>query len=287
MPILPFMRHAASAAAKRARFALWRATGAVRSSPLTGTAPVAVSLTSFGPRIPDVDLVIESIGSGYTRPRRLVLWLSESDLSRPLPRRLLRLQRRGLEIAACPDYRSHKKYYPYAVEAERIELPLVTADDDVHYGRDWLAGLVRVSAAHPDDVVAYRSKEMTFDREGRVRPYDSWPMRASTEASSRVFNTGVAGVLYPVAVLEEARRHGTAFMDHCPDGDDLWLHRCTLRAGAVSRQVRARALDVPGIPGAQRVSLMSANIEQGGNDRQLRATYSDADLAAIRDDPRA
>ncbi|WP_461513615.1 glycosyltransferase family protein [Rathayibacter agropyri] len=287
MPVVPILRHAGSAMLKRCRFLLWRATGSLRTGSLLGDAPVVVSLTSFGLRIGSVDLVIEAIGAGTVRPRRLILWLSEADLLRPLPPRLLRLRRRGLEIIGCPDLKSHKKYYPYAVERAEIALPLVTADDDVYYPRDWLEGLVRSHKEHPTDVLGYRSKEIRFDDAGRILSYQEWPLRRSAQPSFRVFHTGMAGVLYPIAVLEEARRHGTSFMDVCPGGDDLWLHRSTLRAGAVPRQVGERALELPGIPGAQRVSLMSANLDEGGNDRQFHATYSETDVDAIRSDVRA
>ncbi|KKM47011.1 hypothetical protein VT73_01095 [Rathayibacter toxicus] len=263
---------------------MWRASGWLRNASVLGDAPVVVSLTSFWPRIAGVDLAIESIAAGTVRPRRLVLWLCDSDIAAGLPRRLRRLERRGLEIIGCPDYRSHKKYYPYAIERDQIAFPLVTADDDAYYPRDWLEGLIAAHAEHPNDVLAYRSKEIRFDDHGGILPYRSWPLRTSTAPSYRVFPTGVAGVLYPLAVLEEARRHGTSFMELCPHADDLWLHRSAVRAGVAPRQVHECAVDVPGIPGAQRVALMTSNTEAGGNDRQFRATYSFSDCEAIRGD---
>ena len=270
------------ALAKRARIAgLW-VSAVLGTSRVVGDVPVVVSMTTYGHRVPAAGIALESIARGRRRPERLVLWMAPADLARPLPLALRALRRRGLEIIACEDYRSHKKYYPAAMEHDEILRPLATADDDALYPADWLDGLWRAHTAHPQNVVGYRSKVIGFDAEGKVRPYAEWRMNESDGPSCRVFMTGISGVLYPVAVLEEARRHGTAFMELCPFADDLWLHRSAIRAGCPPRQVSRRARDFPGIPGTQRTALMRLNVDRNANDTQLAQTYTEEDLAAIR-----
>ena len=74
---------------------------------------VVVSLTSFGKRIYDVHLAIESIMQGTVKPNRIVLWLSEEEFKgKPLPRMLEMQKARGLQVEFCEDIRSYKKLIP-------------------------------------------------------------------------------------------------------------------------------------------------------------------------------
>lgn len=271
------------AATKRLRIAFWWVGSPLFRAPLTGGMPVVVSLTSYRQRIPTLFAVLESIGAGECRPQRLVLWLAHDEVERGLPRTLRNLTRRGLEIKACDDYRSHKKYYPYATENVTIPLPLVTADDDVLYPRGWLNGLFEAHRKHPSSTVGYRGEIVGFDEGGAVLPYQEWGRAASAAPSFRLQLNGIGGVIYPIPVLEEARRYGTTFMKLAPRADDLWLHRSALRTDAVPRLVSADVVDFPAIPGSQRSSLMSTNI-QAGNDEQFAALYSENDIMKIFDD---
>ena len=274
------------AATKRVRIAAWRLSARVRTRSLLGDTPVAVSLTSYGHRLSSVFATIESIGAGEARPQRLILWLTPDEIAAGLPRTLRELERRGLEIIACEDYRSHKKYYPYATENEEIALPLVTADDDVLYPRTWLSALYAEHLAHPLHTIGYRGEVIAFDDEGHVLPYQKWRAASSTTPTYRLVLNGIGGIIYPVPVLLEARRHGTAFMEECPRGDDLWLHRSALRAGFAPRQLFDAPVHHPAIPGSQKTSLMSSNIP-GGNDEQFARTYRPEDVDAIREDRRS
>ena len=73
-----------------------------------------VSLTSFGPRLEKIWLGIESLLRQEVKPDRIILYLTASQVSdiESLPKSLLKLRNRGLEIVLCPDnIRSHTKYY--------------------------------------------------------------------------------------------------------------------------------------------------------------------------------
>jgi hypothetical protein len=100
-----------------------------------------VSLTTYGKRIEKVYFTVESIARGVVRPSRLILWIDEETLLINLPATIRRLQRRGLEILLCKDFGPHKKYYPYVQSQQTFDTPLVTADDDMFYPRDWLKQL--------------------------------------------------------------------------------------------------------------------------------------------------
>lgn len=272
------------AATKRVRIAWWWVGAGARRRSLIGDTPVVVSLTSYGHRLSTVFATIESIGAGEVRPQRLVLWLAQDEIDRGLPRTLRALQRRGLEIKGGEDFRSHKKYYPYAVESETIPLPLVTADDDVLYPRRWLKDLFDAHRRSPKSTIGYRGEIIGFAEDGTVLPYRLWQKASSAAPTYRLQLNGIGGVLYPVAVLEEARNYGTTFMQLCPRADDLWLHRSALRAGYAPRQLTEVPVDHPAIPASQKTSLMSTNVEHG-NDEQFSRLYSPDDLAKILADP--
>jgi hypothetical protein len=83
------------------------------------------------------------------------------------------------------------------------------------------------------------------------------------------------------------KRAGTAFEECCPKGDDLWLHVQALRAGYKVRQILPALpyLSFQPVPGATQNALSYKNVTYGdGNDRQVKATYTEADVRLISTD---
>lgn len=275
------VRKITTAASKRIRVAGWWLTAAARRGPVTGDAAAVVCLTSYGHRIATVFATIESIAAGSVRPRRLILWLSHDELARGLPRSLQALERRGLEIRGCEDFGAHKKYYPYAISRRDEDLPLVTADDDVFYPNRWLETLLDRHRTFPRSTIGYRGEVMCFLPDGHVAPYATWPLADTASPNLRLVLNGVGGVLYPPTVLAEASRYGTQFLEECPRGDDLWLHRATVRSGFSPRQVFDAPVHHAAVPGSQRSALMATNVP-GGNDDQVSLTYRESDLEILR-----
>ena len=73
---------------------------------------IIVSLTSYGRRLQDVSLTIESIMQGTMKPNRIVLWVDRQWQNKRMPISLQRQQQRGLEIEYCKDIRSYTKLVP-------------------------------------------------------------------------------------------------------------------------------------------------------------------------------
>jgi hypothetical protein len=245
-----------------------------------GEEDVVVSLTTYGPRLAGVGATIESIAAGRARPRHLVLWLDDAESFDRRPATVRRLQRRGLTVALSPDYGPHKKYYPALGVALDAGRPLVTADDDILYPRSWLERLMVAHRAHPEVVSCYRANVVTLAGD-RVAPYDDWPRCHSTEPSLAHFATGVAGVLYPTAMLEHLRQHGTAFVERCPRADDIWLHWVALRHGIQVRQVSRTPRHFPLLPGTQGQSLALENVVHRGNDVRIAELYDTEAVEAL------
>ncbi|WP_460511805.1 hypothetical protein [Frigoribacterium salinisoli] len=221
---------------------------------------------------------MESIGHGTVKPRRVLLWLDEDQFSLPRPSVLRRLERRGLEVCLAADLGPHKKWFGVVDgRNEHDDLPLVTADDDVFYARDWLRALVDAHVREPHSVMAHRVRRLRFDGTD-LAPYSTWRMAPSGSRSFANFSTGVGGALYPPAVLAALAKGGLAFLTCAPRADDVWLHATSLRAGVPTRHVlgRGTAMIVP-VRGAGGGGLLDSNVGGGGNDDQIRATYGAQD----------
>lgn len=249
---------------------------------LIGDHPVVVSLTSYGARVMDVSIAIESIGRGQVRPCRLILWIDDPAVLADVPPDLRKQQERGLEILPTEDYGPHKKYLPYVASIANHRLPLVTADDDVIYPRGWLRELMTAFEQTPDAVVCYRANVVQLEN-GRIGPYASWPRCRTTSPSVRHFATGVSGVMYPPAMLDELARRGRAFERTAPRADDVWLHWVALQMRRPVRQLSSRPRHFPFIPGSQTAGgLVLENVRASGNDEQIAALYTDDDIAVLR-----
>ena len=252
--------------------------------PVVGAGGPVVSLTTFGARLAEVYLTIESIGLGTLLPERLILWLQDEETFKKRPDSIKRLEARGLEVCLTQTYGSHSKYFPYLQSVDTFKTPLVTADDDVLYSRWWLAGLASASLEDPGLVNCYKARVIHLGA-GAVKSYFDWTDCDNTEPSIRHFATGVAGAIYPAAFLPRLKQAGDAFLALCPQADDVWLHANALRAGLRIRQISRKQVDFPVIPGTQTSGLFQTNIWLGRNDEQIKKTYTPQDIALLAGSP--
>jgi hypothetical protein len=255
----------------------------VSSRPLVDARnATVVSLTSYSTRLRSVHLTIESIGRGSVRPGRIILWVDPDVVVDDLPVELQRLRRRGLEIASSPGrYGPHTKYFPYVMSEAPHDALLVTADDDSLYPRWWLASL-QEAAAGSEDVVCFRAHRVGFDPDGGLAPYNSWSPVTETGPSPLNFATGVSGVGYPPAFLNELQALGDAFADTCAKADDVWLHYAAVRGGRRIRQLGPRPRKFPEVLSTQVMALHRGNTGQAANDAQIAATYSADVIETLR-----
>ncbi|WP_230673594.1 hypothetical protein [Rathayibacter sp. Leaf248] len=276
--------HPASLAFRVELLALDLANRFSRRSVVDPDGEVVVTMTTHGERIRRVHVALESIARGDARPARLVLWLDDPALAADLPPALQRLRRRGLEVRLVDGYRVHTKYYPHLLSGRAGERDLVTSDDDIVYPRTWLRGLLDARSRYPrETVLCYRAHRVGLV-DGAVAPYTSWRPVDDTRASFDVFGTSVSGQLFPRALMEEVARHGDAFREIAPDADDIWLHVRAVDAGYRIAQIEPRAQLFPFVPRTQQTGLYLVNYWDGGNDRQARASYTEAVTARIRED---
>ncbi len=240
-----------------------------------------VCVTSHGYRLRHVHLALESIAAGDLRPSRLILCLDEDEKERSVTRSIRRLQARGMEILYGPRCGPHQKYLAYVQQAGTLERPLATGDDDVLYPRHWLTGLMSAHRTMPQAIHCYRAHRISLCDEG-LAAYRLWPPCTDTHPSLLNFATGVSGVIYPAQFQQWLKTQGRGFETCSPTADDIWLHVNALRCGVPVAQIQAEPVHFVGAPGTRQGALHRHNVSDGGNDQQLRATYTPQDLGRLQ-----
>ncbi len=239
---------------------------------------LVVSLTSFGKRIHDAYLTIESIMQQSLKPDKIVLCISSEDFSEQmLPETLKLQQKRGLEILFCKkDLGPYTKYH-YTLQKYPNSL-LITVDDDFLYPIDTIDQLYKSFLQFPNTVHCHRGHKITFNDNGEINPYKQWDWsRNDTSPSKLIFPTGVGGVLYFPGCFDPEIANQEAFLELAPGADDVWLKAMSLKKGTPCRVVpghRHFMTNFLTIEGSQETSLKRRNKQTShGNDQKIKAVF--------------
>lgn len=245
--------------------------------------PLIVSLTSFGQRIHDVFLTVESLFQQSLKADKVVLWLSADEFNEEnLPAVLKKQRERGLEIHfVVEDLGPYTKFY-YALERYPDAL-LVTVDDDILYPLDLLDQLYSAHLREPNKIHCGRAHRIAVDQNGTLLPYKQWWRHSNeSESSLLVMPTGVGGVLYFPGCFDPEVTNKSAFKRLAPRADDVWLKAMSLKRGTECSVIAQRGewmLRNPIIFGSQDVSLKRRNKGAAlGNDQQIAAVFNEYQL---------
>jgi hypothetical protein len=254
----------------------WLRKAPVRSrSKHTLPGHLIISLTSYPPRFPSLDLAIRCLLDQSARPDLIVLWLTSEDALH-VPASVARLQSDLFQIRTVEtDARSLNKLVPAL--AAFPDSFIVTADDDIHYPRDWLSGLIDANRRYPNQILCRRAHRIRVV-DGRILPYRQWDRDiAAEESHPALFPTGVGGVLYPPHAMPPETMDVQTFLRLCPTGDDIWIYFAATRAGRLFRRVGPH----PRLRfwlHSEAAGLYHANVLQHGNDKQIAAMVSEFGL---------
>jgi hypothetical protein len=195
---------------------------------ISSSERVIVSLTSFPARIDRLWLVIESLLRQTYKPNKIILWLATSQFPNvdALPKKLLFLANRGLEIIFTDeDLKSHKKYY-YAFEKFPNDI-IITVDDDVFYNSHIIEYLIHSHTNYPDCICCNHASKITF-KDKNLMPYLQWQsLEKASGPANNIFPIGVGGILYPPKILHGEVLNKKVFMENCKTADDVWLNAMT------------------------------------------------------------
>ncbi|GHT38672.1 glycosyl transferase [Bacteroidia bacterium] len=228
-----------------------------------------VSLTTFPARIDTVWITIETIFDQTILPDRIILWLGEEQFPEgivTLPKKLLSLQQRGLEIKFRKNLISHTKYF-YAIK-ENPEAIVITVDDDLFYPHDLMRILLNLYKQYPHDIISTSAQEINDDF---FLPQSKWNTPHFNHINHKIAKCrilGVSGVLYPPNSLH-LDVFNIELMKICPWADDLWLTIMAVINGTkiVRYEFRSNPLC---IKNTQKFSLWKGNrsVQKLSNDDQ-------------------
>lgn len=228
---------------------------------------VIISLTSFPARIKNVWMTCATLLNQDVENIHVVLWLSKEQFPNgkdKLPKKLLKLREKGLDIRfVADDLRPHKKYY-YALK-EFPDNIIVTVDDDILYSPKLVSSLINSHLKYPDCVICNRGIILKRDL------YKNWKSnKIFGEKRSEIMPTGIGGVLYPAHIFDDTPIHDIeAIKQTCLNGDDLWLNFMTrIREHKVVQTGFKTGLVT--ILSSQDSALYKKNVGEDRNDQQIR-----------------
>lgn len=191
---------------------------------------IIVSLTTYGRRLEEVHLTIESIMCGEFLPNKIILCLEDGLKGEQLTAGLKRQLKRGLEIVYYKDIRSYKKLIP-TLQNHPKDI-IITIDDDVFYSSHLLKNLISSYQKDKHHIYANRVHEIILDEKMMPQKYLMWNMNVTDQKYSfRFMQTGVGGVLYPPGSLASEVFNEDVFMKFCKFGDDIWFYAMGLLNG--------------------------------------------------------
>ena len=237
---------------------------------------IIISLTTYGKRLQEVWLTIESLMQQTRRADKIILWLGEEDYKKPLPAALEIQKQKGLEIRKCKDTGSYTKLIPALKEYP--DSIIITVDDDALYDCELIDRLYQSYISNPTAIHAARTHVMIFDEQGNLKNYNNWKWWSSeTNNPKHLFFTGVGGVLYPPDSLDKEVFNEENFLKLSPKADDVWFNAMALKKG--TKVVKINTKDPKGEDfitneNVQDIGLKFHNtLENNGNDIQIKAVY--------------
>ena len=223
---------------------------------------IIISLTSHPPRIRSTHLTVQTLLQQDMKPDRVILWLAKEQFPCPekLPKKLLRLQKYGLEIRWYHDIRSYKKLVPTLKEFP--DAIVVTVDDDIYYSRDMLRVLVEEHQKHPNEIICHAVTHPILGEDGKLHinpnPGD---YRGTSSYANKML--GCAGILYPANLLDYEIFNEKLFMTEAPTNDDIYFWAMAVKKGTKIRLAQ-KAISNPWMTDAEnqlQTSLGIYNLE--------------------------
>ncbi len=234
---------------------------------------IIVSLTTFSDRIETVWITIATMMNQTYKPKRIILWLAREQFAgeEALPHKLLRLKKRGLEIAFCEDLKPHKKYF-YTMEKAPDDY-VVTIDDDVIYPENHLEQLWETHLKFPNAVCCQYAHKIAYEENGQIAAYEKWTnsWKEYEKPTFQIMPVGCGGVLYPPHVLSDELFNKEAIKELCPVMDDLWLKSMAVLKGTKAVLCSRGSLIYFDIIGTRKSGLQHSNAGEKKNDVAMKA----------------
>jgi len=121
----------------------------------------------------------------------------------------------------------YRKLLPTLQLAGKDDL-IVTADDDIVYGKFWLKRLIEVYRENPGTIVCCRARKMKRNFYGEWQNYRNWPLLKSKSCGLCILPTGGGGVVYSKEKLDSNFLFDQKYLELSPTSDDLWFKMASM-----------------------------------------------------------
>lgn len=259
-----------------AALALNRSESGLNKNPRT--EKIIVSLTTFGNRLLDAFMVVESLMQQSLKADKIILWLSREEYEgKNLPIILEKQKEFGLDVCFCNENKSYNKIIP-TLQRYPNDL-IITVDDDFIYPFNLIETLYESYINEPQYIHCHRAHLIRFDSKNKLMPYLSWEWETNeTAPSHKIFPTGVGGVLYFPGCLDNDVTKTELFKQLCPRADDVWLKIMALKKGTKAKKVPYNvhwdeSVSIPESQGESSLWMYNnaQKHQETGNDKQIRA----------------
>jgi len=130
--------------------------------------------------------------------------------------------RRDIELQWVENTGPYRKLMPLYRTATDDDV-IVTCDDDVIYGPEWLSSLMQTAKAHPNAIVCGRARRPAKNPLGRRKSYLIWQVVPLGSSGSDLLPIGIAGVVYRKPLLDPGIMLSDDYKTLAPKQDDLWF----------------------------------------------------------------
>lgn len=226
---------------------------------------IVVSFTSIPSRLKKVHITVRSILNQELQPKKIILWLNESD-KQYVPKSLLKLEGAIFSIKYVALNCPHIKLV-YALEHFPQDC-IVTCDDDFIYDKNWLKRLSEEHKKQPNTIIALKVRQIQFDNKNKLLPYRSWHL-SNIKNNKTILAIGSEGVLYPPKAFLPIATDSELFLKLTPKADDLWFKAMAIINNTHITIAKNPPKEPIPVFGTQEISLKKANVGQNQNVKQM------------------
>jgi hypothetical protein len=123
---------------------------------------------------------------------------------------------------------SYRKLLPALDYAEEEDL-IITVDDDVLYGKEWLKTMINYSCKNTDAIICSRGRKMKRNVLNRWKNYGYWNRISKKTKGNSIMPVGVGGIVYRKSLLDLELLADTSFLELAPTTDDFWFKMASLK----------------------------------------------------------
>ena len=190
---------------------------------------ISVNITTTLDRADLCAQAVFSIINQTLTPDKICIWLSKEPYLRdkgftspPTWVNELNKIKDIIEVHWTENTGPYRKLLPALRSATDSDL-VITADDDIVYGRNWLHALILEHKKNPAKIIAARVRKTQTNILGKRKSYIHWPIiKTRAEVSAGFVVTHGGGAIFQRRLISERLINDDSYLSICPTTDDLW-----------------------------------------------------------------